>query len=720
MEQEEGSKCDACKWKCSTLLIRHGDSPEDIRIKRELTPVMVFLASLNFVVVIHAFMTWNPMFVASYSIICMAALTFLILGRLGRPPMMQVLKLIIMMFLFGILIHDLHTAANLWPRSWSFVVLLLDAALVFNVPGVIPFTLTVTLIYLLFERIESGWRFGVYDTFRHYPSPTLCDCASPPCTRAAGNVIWSYVPFPLVLLIDFYLTRGFATGLRRQLRRMEASAEVAGRVAGELARYDVDEAERAIDEGEDLPAELAESYRQLLSNLRTYRAYLPTALLEDDSVLMSPRGVRVAPPGAVGGEVEVGMVFTDIQSSTELWETMPQAVHEGLRVHNSTLRGLAGAYQGYEVKIIGDSLMLAFGSAANALGFGAEAQLRLAQAEWPPPLCEHPLCKLVEGPFDTPLWNGVRVRIGVHFGGAQVEINPVTGRYDFLGPTVNTASRVESALKYGGLTGATQVVLDEAGPIDHLFTAPFGETELKGVGRPIDIIVVLPRPLERRWAEVQGVMGPDTAGIAPVCSFSYHSSEGGIRNWSPPITPPLSGSMRRLSASDVSPVGAMLRSPRALSRLSEPPPVLTVGLDGGMATCCTVRADFRQVSEREAEQAITRFLVGAETAALRTDGQVVGVVSAVCVVGWNSGRLCPHHVAQGAHFVKLFSSSGLPVSTGAATGRVMSGTILATRRRYVTMAGSCVELSIALADAANLDDVPFMAAGEVGAHLDRS
>eukprot|EP00756_Hemistasia_phaeocysticola_P033923 Hpha_TRINITY_DN16493_c4_g1::TRINITY_DN16493_c4_g1_i1::g.159817::m.159817 len=67
--------------------------------------------------------------------------------------------------------------------------------------------------------------------------------------------------------------------MRLQVRRVEASVDVAAVVAAALARYDVDEAEQAIDKDEHLPHELAESYRRLVSNLRGYRAYLPHSCL---------------------------------------------------------------------------------------------------------------------------------------------------------------------------------------------------------------------------------------------------------------------------------------------------------------------------------------------------------------------------------------------------------------------------------------------------------
>eukprot|EP00756_Hemistasia_phaeocysticola_P036393 Hpha_TRINITY_DN16640_c1_g1::TRINITY_DN16640_c1_g1_i2::g.183719::m.183719 len=307
-----------------------------------------------------------------------------------------------------------------------------------------------------------------------------------------------------------------------QLRRVEASVDVAGVVAAALARYDVDTAQRAIEGGDDLPVELADSYRVLLANLRSYRVYLPEIILPDTSdgtnPSKSPR--RSTMVDAPAGGVCVGMVFSDIQSSTALWESYPDAMYQALRTHNATLRQVAWEHQGYEVKIIGDALMLAFAKAQNAVMFGAEAQLKLVQSEWPSTLCEHPLCRRVEGSQGVPLWHGVRVRIGINWGPVQAELNPVNGRFDFFGTTVNTASRVEAALRHGGLTGVTKAVLDAVGhqAMGTFFTASLGDRELKGVSHPVPMYVVLPQHLAGRWAELQDLLlaPPPVAVAAPV------------------------------------------------------------------------------------------------------------------------------------------------------------------------------------------------------------
>eukprot|EP00756_Hemistasia_phaeocysticola_P012505 Hpha_TRINITY_DN15204_c5_g1::TRINITY_DN15204_c5_g1_i1::g.67428::m.67428 len=111
------------------------------------------------------------------------------------------------------------------------------------------------------------------------------------------------------------------------------------------------------------------------------------------------------------------------------------------------------------------------------------------------------------------------------------------------------------------------------------------------------------------------------------------------------------------------------------------------------------------------------LLASIETAALRTQGQVVSVISSTFTIAWNTGTRCPNHVDQCGHFVNLLRMRQ-NLHIGAMSGLVMSGNISGIRRRrYVTVAGDCVELSLALAEAAALKQCAFMVAGGVGMHL---
>ena len=55
---------------------------------------------------------------------------------------------------------------------------------------------------------------------------------------------------------------------------------------------------------------------------------------------------------------KVAVLFTDIQSSTTLWATVPQEMGEALDMHHREIRQLIKKYKCYEVKTIGDSFMV--------------------------------------------------------------------------------------------------------------------------------------------------------------------------------------------------------------------------------------------------------------------------------------------------------------------------------------------------------------------------
>eukprot|EP00756_Hemistasia_phaeocysticola_P040053 Hpha_TRINITY_DN16844_c2_g1::TRINITY_DN16844_c2_g1_i14::g.152660::m.152660 len=88
----------------------------------------------------------------------------------------------------------------------------------------------------------------------------------------------------------------------------------------------------------------------------------------------------------------------------------------------------------------------------------------------------------------------------------------------------------------------------------------------------------------------------------------------------------------------------------------------------------------------------------------------------MCITGWNSGMRCDDHVFQSAKFVTLLPDD-LEANAGLASGRVLSGNVSGTRRCHVTVAGTCVELSVLLAESAAQRRLPFRAAGAVGIQL---
>ncbi|CUG06711.1 receptor-type adenylate cyclase, putative [Bodo saltans] len=219
------------------------------------------------------------------------------------------------------------------------------------------------------------------------------------------------------------------------------------------------------------------------------------------------RSNRTAPKDA---STPFAMVFTDIQSSTSLWARAPEQMGEALEQHHDTLRVLVTEYNGYEVKTIGDSFMVAFKSASDAVGFGLAIQTVLFAADWPEEIDDvyvalaqeayeemlaneeednDPKKKAIirktpqwNDDVNYPLnWNGIRVRVGMHWGVGSVKFDPVSQGYDYYGTLVNTAARVEG-VGNGGQVLATRDL--------------YGQLEQEGFDlTQVDVTALGPQPL---------------------------------------------------------------------------------------------------------------------------------------------------------------------------------------------------------------------------------
>eukprot|EP00756_Hemistasia_phaeocysticola_P026176 Hpha_TRINITY_DN16046_c4_g1::TRINITY_DN16046_c4_g1_i2::g.117950::m.117950 len=432
-----------CRW---DWLVREGDTHQEARMKKLVFTLCLYLVFFNLsAVYVLVNTTEQNLYLIGLSLTICATI-LMVVGIARNMP--NFIDTSLALWTVGLCINDLAAVTRAFSfRNWTITVLLLDIALLFKRDTITRFILVCVVVYNVGLSIESLQRFGLYEA-GYWGSGgaeaiSLCNCASPPCKSKLSGALLSFFSLCTVFIADFFLTRGFATGMRLHIRRLEASVEVAAEIAAALARYDVDAAQQTIDHGGDLPEELAKSLTQIVCNLRAYRDYLPEVLLNPKTT--TPNAVP-PPRVAGGGEVEVGIVFTEIESSAELWGAQPQGMHEAVRTHNTILRGVARDTAGYEVKSTGDSLMVAFHTAANAVVFGVEAQLRLVRSEWPAALSSHPLCERQTTGTGELLWHGVRVGIGINWGPAQPSQNPVTGRYDYLGSTVSTAAGVLAAL----------------------------------------------------------------------------------------------------------------------------------------------------------------------------------------------------------------------------------------------------------------------------------
>jgi len=130
-------------------------------------------------------------------------------------------------------------------------------------------------------------------------------------------------------------------------------------------------------------------------------------------------------------------LFTDIESSTRLWEDDPDAMSVALQRHFEILTETIEAESGMVLKNTGDGMIAVFTLAPSALSASLAVQRALTRESW-----------------DTPV--PIRVRMGVHAGDAEA------GEDDFFGPVLNRAARIMAA-SHGGQVLASATIVDLAG-----------------------------------------------------------------------------------------------------------------------------------------------------------------------------------------------------------------------------------------------------------------
>jgi adenylate cyclase len=172
----------------------------------------------------------------------------------------------------------------------------------------------------------------------------------------------------------------------------------------------------------------------------------------DDSVLRRLDQEVEAPTG------DVSMVFTDIKSSTHLWETYPMSMRSAIKQHNALMRRQLRIIGGYEVKTEGDAFMVSFPTATSALLWCFTVQSQLLEIEWPAEVLNSVHGQEVLDAEGNVIFRGLSVRMGIHWGAPVCEPDPVTRRMDYFGPMVNRASRISSVADGGQITVSSDFI----------------------------------------------------------------------------------------------------------------------------------------------------------------------------------------------------------------------------------------------------------------------
>ena len=443
------------------------------------------------------------------------------------------------------------------------------------------------------------------------------------------------------------------------------------------------------------------------------------------------------------GAERVAIVFTDIKGSTQLWEHCTEGMKACMRVHNEAIRSCIRRHDGYEVKTIGDAFMVAFESPVDAVLFASDVLRTLHDAPWPQSILSY-------YGNTTPAndaFHGLLLRIGINYGPAEVEENPLTERFDYFGPTVNKAARVESSAPPGSIA-VTEDVLACIKPLiterSHSQESTCSLTDdgypklacvdmhsvvlngIKGASRltalvPVDMHTRLPsiRELVAQRHKLSMRKGSESGGnpLAPGCrphpelrGFDAVSVDSDLKVPSPNAVSLASSdrSLRnKIEESAQSAHGAFLGSTRVYMQAGANGVATSAATTSTTAKIAVQPLYASHGSARNNEVGDHWAMVGdlfARIAAAldRTEGSVLGVSGFSVQVGWGVLKRSAAHAEGAVRFCGFLKGSlaeeGLAshahVALGLVTGKVSSGYLVGARTsRYVSFAGLPTQLA---------------------------
>eukprot|EP00754_Rhynchopus_humris_P014792 Rhum_TRINITY_DN14409_c21_g1::Rhum_TRINITY_DN14409_c21_g1_i1::g.88461::m.88461 len=607
-------------------------------------------------------------------------------------------------FVVSILVLDFEAVAT-WRfgREWTWVMLAVDTLLTMRMPRsaancVVGGTAAYFVLVELSKVVDvppSDLPLEALTLYRN----DLCNCEKPPCTRptdGAHTTLWHLVIF----LLDYYFIRNFADDAEGEREKLQASIGASYSVAQHLGSFNLDAASELLFPDEDpllasdtkLPADMHKSLVTLLNNLRMYRPFLPDSLFTETDPEASAEpdfGPRLAPttPNAA-------LVYVDLVGGAELWEALPN-MRAVTTTYKSVVAHVAEKLGGYEVKAVGDAVLVAFERVDDGARFALGLQERLLEAPWPNELLSIGASSV--SPDERGLWRGAIVNIGLHYGNVSTDLDPVTGRTDYHGPTVDAALKLQDAAFSGSVMVSAKVLSHVDGVALDFASFPVGISELGD--EPMDIVAVYPTKLAGRRKK---------PGWKPICSGLPAAPAGQAAS---PSRPRLDTVMsvipmekkRRGKVVNVS--GAVTGSLRKHGRRQAT--VACTELIGGEEQ---TEAQNAWKSPRSSMQEIDGWCdtVNHVLSSIdRCQGKVTAVAGSSVSVSWNTVQACPGHLENGLRFVRLLGivkrqglSTQPSYAIGMSNGHVLYGTLGNSHQRFMNVMGECVVLCKRLSDAA--------------------
>lgn len=250
-------------------------------------------------------------------------------------------------------------------------------------------------------------------------------------------------------------------------------------------------------------AKVASLYQRCTEELLEYIGVEPSAETRAlyDGLL---KGTKVAPRTAAQPSGTITFLFSDIEGSTHLLETMGDQYAVALGEHHEILRAAIQKWNGREVDRQGDSFFVTFTRALDAVHCAAEAQRALAAHTWHQG--EH-----------------LRVRMGLHTG------EPLIASTGYVGMDVHRAARIGDA-GHGGqilLSQTTRELVIHDLP-DGMAIRDLGEYRLKDMKYPASIYQLVVEGLPDEFAPIRtkftGAEAP-TLGEAPFKGLEFFDVE---------------------------------------------------------------------------------------------------------------------------------------------------------------------------------------------------
>eukprot|EP00002_Diphylleia_rotans_P030967 TRINITY_DN640_c0_g1_i7.p1 TRINITY_DN640_c0_g1~~TRINITY_DN640_c0_g1_i7.p1 ORF type:complete len:2512 (+),score=542.25 TRINITY_DN640_c0_g1_i7:107-7642(+) len=148
----------------------------------------------------------------------------------------------------------------------------------------------------------------------------------------------------------------------------------------------------------------------------------------------------------------VYIVCIRVAGAEALWEDIPLAMGDATLALSEVVIKTSASQKGYISQNDGESFVIIFNTALEAIRFCIESQVSLQSVAWSPQILSHDCSK----PLHQDTLKGLRVQMGIHHGDCESKSVPNSNRTRFVGKEVSLAMKLCRAAQGG------QVLISEA------------------------------------------------------------------------------------------------------------------------------------------------------------------------------------------------------------------------------------------------------------------